>query len=144
MRASGSVPAPSCGTFTRNAKANPNAQTRDWTNLVFEADDGHNPLVGGRLRRLGCSQITDGAAGVVLVSDRYRRAHPDARPWAEVTGWGHATAGLSRASKLATRDDSGYLLPHLRTTITDAFGRAQVTLHVRDGGEVHDGCTMSE
>ena len=127
-----------------NAKANPNAQTRDWTNLVFEADDEHNPLVEGRLRRLDCSQITDGAAGVVLVSDRYRRAHPDARPWAEVTGWGHATAGLSLASKLATRDDSGYLLPHLRTTITDALGRAQVTLDDLDGVEIHDCFTMSE
>lgn len=127
-----------------NAKDNPNAQTRDWSDLVFAADDVRNPVVEGRLRRLDCSQITDGAAGVVLVSDRYRRANPDVRPWAEVTGWGHATAGLSLASKLEVRDDSPYVLPHLRKTVVDALTRAQVGLDDLDGAEIHDCFSMSE
>ena len=29
-------------------------------------------MVEGRLRRTGCAQVTDGVAGVLLVSDRYR------------------------------------------------------------------------
>ena len=54
----------------RNARANPNAQTRDWaiTTESFGADDSLNPVVEGRIRRHDCSQVTDGAAGVVLVS----------------------------------------------------------------------------
>ena len=127
-----------------NARSNPNAQTRGWTDLVFEADDARNPLVEGRLRRLDCSQITDGAAGVILVSDRYRQAHPQAQPWSLVSGWGHTTAGLSLESKLGRRDDSPYLLPHLRTAITDALDRARVDLDDLDGLEIHDCFSMSE
>ena len=39
-----------------------------------------NPVVEGRLRRFDCSQMTDGGAGVVLVTDDYLRDHPDATP----------------------------------------------------------------
>ncbi|ALG86180.1 acetyl-CoA acetyltransferase [Gordonia phthalatica] len=127
-----------------NARLNPNAQTRDWTNLVFEADDTANPIVEGRLRRTDCSQITDGAAGVILVSDRYRREHPDVTPWTEITGWGHASAGLSLTSKFEASRDDEYVLPHLRQTITDALGRARVDLDDLDGVEVHDCFSMSE
>ena len=62
----------------RNAKDNPRAQTRGWS-LTPEstmADDAANPVVSGRLRRNDCCQITDGAAGVVLVSDRWLAEHP--------------------------------------------------------------------
>ncbi|GAC56581.1 hypothetical protein GOHSU_08_01090 [Gordonia hirsuta DSM 44140 = NBRC 16056] len=127
-----------------NARSNPNAQTRDWTGLVFGADDAANPAVEGRLRRLDCSQITDGGAGVVLVSDRYLRANPGRRPWAEVSGWGHTTAGLSLESKLGRREGSPYMLPHLRAAITSAMDRAQVGLDDLDGMEIHDCFTMSE
>ena len=127
-----------------NARSNPKAQTRGWTDLDFSDDDARNPLVEGRLRRLDCSQITDGAAGVILVSDRYRQAHPQAQPWSQVTGWGHTTAGLSLESKLGRRDDSPYVLPHLRKAITDALGRARVDLDDLDGLEIHDCFSMSE
>lgn len=127
-----------------NARANPKAQTRNWTDLSFTDDDARNPLVEGRLRRLDCSQITDGAAGVILVSDRYRKANPQATPWSQVTGWGHTTAGLSLESKLGRRHDSPYLLPHLRKAITDAMARAGVALDDLDGMEIHDCFSMSE
>lgn len=127
-----------------NGRRNPKAQTRGWTDIQTGADDTANPLVEGRLRRYDCSQITDGAAGVILVSDRYLREHPDARPWSQVTGWGHRTAGLSLASKISRRSDSPYLMPHLRRTITDAFDRARVELSDLDGVEIHDCFSMSE
>ena len=83
-----------------NARANPNAQTRAWsfTDASFTDDDTANPAVEGRVRRTDCSQITDGAAGVVLVSDRYLAAHPRA-DMARILGWGHTTVGLALAQK---------------------------------------------
>ena len=57
----------------RNARDNPNAQTRGWQlpEGAFSEDDVANPVVAGRIRRTDCSQITDGAAGVVLAGPRY-------------------------------------------------------------------------
>ena len=53
-----------------NARRNPNAQTRDWTVPdPITDDDATNPMIEGRLRRFDCSQMTDGGAGVVLVTD---------------------------------------------------------------------------
>src|SRR5690606_293977 len=75
----------------RNAKDNPLAQTRGWTLSPDSTrdDDVANPIVAGRLRRNDCCQITDGAAGVVLVSDAWLAAHGGERRAARITGWGH-------------------------------------------------------
>ena len=126
-----------------NARKNPNAQTRDWQipDLSVAED---NPVVEGRLRRFDCSQITDGGAGVVLVSDAYLRAHPDARPAAKILGWGHRTVGLALRQKLDRSAGQPYVLPHLRDTVADALDRAQVRLDDVDGFEVHDCFTPSE
>lgn len=129
----------------RNARANPNAQTRDWTVPdPIGDDDATNPVVEGRLRRLDCSQMTDGGAGLLLVSDSYRRAHPNVRPIARIAGWGHRTVGLGLRQKLDRSAADPYLLPHVRTAVLDAFGRAGVTLDDVDGFEVHDCFTPSE
>lgn len=122
-----------------NARKNPNAQTRDW-----QTHDAPNPVVEGRLRRFDCSQITDGGAGVVLVTDAYLRAHPDARPVAKVLGWGHRTVGLPLQRKLERSADEPYVLPHLAATVSDALHRARLTLDGVDGFEVHDCFTPSE
>ena len=55
----------------RNARSNPLAQTRGWSfgPGSFADDDTDNPIIEGRLRRTDCAQITDGAAGVLLVAD---------------------------------------------------------------------------
>ncbi|SCX08794.1 acetyl-CoA acetyltransferase [Mycolicibacterium fluoranthenivorans] len=121
-----------------NAKANPNAQTREW------AATTDNPVVEGRIRRLDCSQMTDGGAGVVLVSDSYLRDHPEARPIARIDGWGHRTVGLGLQQKLDRAEADPYVLPHVRRAVVDAFTRAQVTLEDLDGFEVHDCFTPSE
>ncbi|MEJ7634147.1 acetyl-CoA acetyltransferase [Aeromicrobium sp.] len=131
-----------------NARRNPLAQTRGWDvgDLVGQigADDATNPVVDGTLRRYDCSQVTDGAAGVVLVTDAYLRRHPGARAIALLQGWGHRTVGLGLDQKLQRDADNPYVLPHVRDAVHDAFGRAGVTLDDLDGLETHDCFTPSE
>lgn len=128
-----------------NARRNPNAQTRGWSVPdPLTDDDDANPVIEGRLRRFDCSQMTDGGAGLVLVSDSYLRDHPNARPIGRIEGWGHRTVGLGLAQKLDRSADEPYVLPHVRGAVLDAFDRARVTLDDVDGFEVHDCFTPSE
>jgi acetyl-CoA C-acetyltransferase len=126
----------------RNAKANPLAQTRKWAfgPGSFKADDTDNPLVEGRLRRTDCSQVTDGTAGVLLVSDRLKTDHS-----ARIAGWGHGTAGLSLQAKFDRSQGQPYVFPHVRQVVEDAFRRAQIAdVTQLDGIETHDCFSMSE
>ncbi|MDT5358528.1 MAG: acetyl-CoA C-acetyltransferase [Mycobacterium sp.] len=130
-----------------NARANPNAQARDWTvpDLVAGGDDDEtNPVVEGRIRRFDCGQMTDGGAGIVVVGDDYLREHPDARPIGRIEGWGHRTVGLGLQQKLDRSADDPYVMPHVRRAVLDAFERARVSLADLDGIEVHDCFTPSE
>lgn len=128
-----------------NARTNPNAQTRDWTVPDPLTDDNDaNPVVEGRLRRFDCSQMTDGGAGLVLVTDEYLRDHPNARPIGRIGGWGHRTVGLGLQQKFDHSAGDPYVLPHVRRAVLDAFERAHVTLDDLDGFEVHDCFTPSE
>lgn len=126
------------------AKRNPKAQTRDWAIPEDLMDEGANPVVDGLVRRFDCSQITDGGAGVVLVSDAWLREHPGARPIARIEGWGHTTVGLPLAPKLARSVDDPYVMPHVRKAALDAFARAGTDLEGIDGFEVHDCFAPSE
>lgn len=128
-----------------NARNNPNAQTRGWAVPdPITADDDANPVIDGRIRRFDCSQMTDGAAGIVLVTDDWLRDHPTARPIGRIDGWGHRTVGLGLQQKLDHSADNPYVLPHVRTAVLDAFDRARVYLDDVDGFEVHDCFTPSE
>jgi acetyl-CoA C-acetyltransferase len=130
-----------------NARANPNAQTRAWTipDLIGRGtDDAVNPVIEGRLRRFDCSQMTDGGAGLVLVTDEWLRDHPRARPVGRIDGWGHRTVGLALQQKLDRSANDAYVLPNVRRAVLDAFDRAEVTLDDLDGFEVHDCFTPSE
>ena len=146
----------------RNARLNPLAQTRNWKfgDGSFSADDTANPVVEGRLRRTDCSQVTDGAAGVLLVSDRLRAERPGSgqpasgwrvsgqpgpRPAARISGWGHAVAGLPLQAKFDRSRDQPYVFPHVRQVVTDAFRRAGLPdVGAVDGIETHDCFSMSE
>jgi acetyl-CoA C-acetyltransferase len=132
-----------------NARTNPRAQTRGWatTPECFSADEVANPTVVGRVRRYDCSQVTDGGAGIVLVSDRWMREHGGGlgRPVARIAGWGHRSASLSLADKLEASVEAEYVFPHVRGAITDAFARAGVRdVFALDGIETHDCFTISQ
>ena len=128
-----------------NARKNPNAQTRDWTVPdPITTDDDANPVIDGRIRRFDCSQMTDGAAGIVLVTDDWLRDHPTARAMGRIDGWGHRTVGLGLQQKLDRSADNPFVLPHVRRAVLDAFDRAHVTLDDIHGFEVHDCFTPSE
>jgi acetyl-CoA C-acetyltransferase len=131
----------------RNAKANPLAQTRGWTFGPggFADDDHDNPVVEGRLRRTDCAQVTDGVAGVLLVSDRYRAERLGGKSFARIAGWGHGTAGLALQPKLDRSHREPYVFPHVRQVVADAFRRAQIPgVGALDGIETHDCFSMSE
>lgn len=129
-----------------NARTNPNAQTRgwSWTDASFAQADDSNPIVEGRLRRMDCAQVTDGAAAVILASAKGAAAHRG--PKARIAGWGHRTAGLGLDAKLARHTDNAtHLLPHLKQSVVDALRRAELPdAHALSGIEVHDCFTITE
>lgn len=130
-----------------NARANPKAQTRAWKLSAesFAADDAANPVVAGRLRRNDCCQITDGGAGIVIVSDRWLAEHGREAEGARIAGWGHQTVGLPLAPKLARSRAEEFVMPHVRRAITDAWQRAGVEgTGAIDAIETHDCMTPSE
>lgn len=135
-----------------NAKRNPNAQTRRWmfNAKSFEEDDENNPVVEGRVRKQDCGQITDGGAAVILAAENFARAYAkrrgisfDSIPY--IKGWGHRTAPMLLADKLAASKQSDYIFPHVRGTFFDACKRAHIEgVAQLDGMEVHDCFTITE
>jgi acetyl-CoA C-acetyltransferase len=135
-----------------NAKLNPLAQTRTWymNEAHACAQDEFNTAVGGRVRIADCSQVTDGAAAVFLATRSYAASYAARRGVAldsipRIKGWGHHTARLKFADKIAESQNSPYVLPHVRSTITDAWRRAGISdVGGVDGIETHDCFTTSE
>ncbi len=132
-----------------NAKANPNAQTRSWQicDEDFSADETRNPVICGRLRRKDVTHITDGAAAVLIVSDRFLEQNAgryNIKPLARISGFGHATAGLGLQQKFTRYEGSEYVMPHVRKAITDAFARAGTDAKNLSGIETHDCMSSSE
>ncbi len=135
-----------------NAKLNPNSQTRTWymnkEHALCRTDD--NPAVGGRIRIADCSQVTDGAVTVFLASKAYARKYAERqgiklKDIPKIKGWGHNTARLRFADKVAESKDNRFVLPHVRSTITDAMKRAGIANYRGlDGIETHDCFTTSE
>ena len=135
-----------------NAKLNPNAQTRTWymnkEHALCRTDD--NPAVGGRIRIADCSQVTDGAVCVFLASREYAERYAKGmglklEQIPRIRGWGHNTARLRFADKVAESAHDEYVLPHVRSTITAAMKRAGVDdVGGIDVIETHDCFTTSE
>lgn len=135
-----------------NARRNPNAQTRKWmlTPAHFAEDDEANPPIEGCLRKADCGQVTDGAAAVVLASEKF------ARGWAarsgkiledipRIKGWGHTTAPLLYERKINDSRGQPYVFPHVRKAMTDALARAGMNdIYQVDGVEVHDCFSITE
>jgi acetyl-CoA C-acetyltransferase len=135
-----------------NARRNPKAQTRAWIlgDRSFAADDEHNPVVDGRIRKHDCGQITDGAAALVLAgparaAEWARRRGRRLEEVPRVLGFGHRTAPISLAEKLRASEGSAYVFPHVRGAIEDAFARAGLPgVEALDAVEVHDCFTTTE
>lgn len=129
-----------------NAKRNPMAQTRKWFMSYEQARNrgtGTNPLVGGRLATSDCSQVTDGAAMVVLASDKFvkERGITDTPI---VKGYGHRVAPMLFDKKIEDAAGSRYVLPWTRQTVLDAYRRANLSVEDIDVFETHDCFTSSE
>lgn len=129
-----------------NAKRNPLSQTRKWYMSYEQAKmrgTESNPLIGGRLAVTDCSQVTDGAAVVVLASERYvKAAEIHGKPM--VKGYGHRVAPLRLEQKMAEAARSRYLLPWTRQAVLDAYSRSGLTVDDIDVFETHDCFTPCE
>ncbi len=129
-----------------NAKRNPKAQTRRWFMNKKQAESRGietNPYIGGRLAVSDCSQITDGAAVVVLASEKFVNTH-NIKNTAVVKGYGHRTAPMLFDKKMLEAKESKYILPWTRQAILDAYKRSGLSVNDIDFFETHDCFTSSE
>ncbi len=129
-----------------NAKRNPLAQTRKWFMDYKQASTRGtetNPLVGGRLGISDCSQVTDGAAIVVLCSEEYMK-HRGIKDKPIIKGYGHRVAPMLFEKKMADNKDSEYILPWTWQAVQDAYKRSNMTVNDIDVFETHDCFTSSE
>lgn len=129
-----------------NAKRNHYAQTRKWFMSIDQAVERGtetNPYVGGRLAVSDCSQITDGAAVIVLASEKFckKRGYKNAPL---IKGFGHRTAPLLFEKKMEDNKQSKYILPWTRIAVEDAYRRSGLTVDDIDVFETHDCFTSSE
>ena len=128
-----------------NAKRNPLAQTRKWY-MSFEQARARgtetNPFVGGKLAVSDCSQVTDGAAMVILASEEYVKKHNLEKP--VVKGFGHRVAPLLFEKKMQEAASSPYILPWTRQAVLDAYGRSGLSVSDIDVFETHDCFSSSE
>ena len=129
-----------------NAKRNPLAQTRKWFMSYEQASTrgtDTNPLVGGKLAVSDCSQVTDGAAVVVLCSEQFVKEHSiNGKP--VLKGYGHRTAPMLFEKKMADNCESEYILPWTRQAVLDAYRRSGLNVENIDVFETHDCFTSSE
>lgn len=135
-----------------NAKKNPKAQTRTWFMNNEHANNRatkHNPIVAGRLSITDCSQITDGAAMIVLASEKFTMNYANARccnilQIPTIKGWGHRNAPLLFSTKREQTLTGDSLLPWTAQAVSDAYARANMAIDQIDFIETHDCFTSSE
>jgi acetyl-CoA C-acetyltransferase len=135
-----------------NAKRNPKSQTRSWFMNKEHASlrGGENNMsVGGRLCITDCSQVTDGAAVVVLASPSYTSEYAKKRginqaDVPKIKGWGHRVAPITFAGKVAESEGNKYVVPWTKTAVDDAYKRANLSVANIDVFETHDCFTSSE
>lgn len=127
-----------------NAKRNPLAQTRKWYMSLEKANErgtNHNPLIGEVLATSDCSQVTDGAAVVILANGDYKKNQSSV---SEIKGWGHRVAPMLLEKKLEESKNSPYILPWTKQTVDDTYLRANLSVNDIDIFETHDCFTSSE
>lgn len=129
-----------------NAKRNPLAQTRNWYMGYEQASHRGtetNSIIGGKLAISDCSQVTDGAAVVILASEKMcQELGLKNKPI--VKGHGHRTAPMLFEKKMQEQPESLYILPWTRQAVLDAYKRSNLTVQDIDVFETHDCFTSSE
>jgi acetyl-CoA C-acetyltransferase len=135
-----------------NAKKNPNAQARKWqfTDQHYTNDNEFNPVIEGRIRKMDCGQITDGAACIFLASEQVAKQHAAKQglslsdiPY--IKGWGHRSAPLLYDEKIRLSKDQPLIFPHAKLMVDDALRRAGFNSVTQlDGLETHDCFSVTE
>jgi acetyl-CoA C-acetyltransferase len=124
-----------------HAKLNPLAQMRD-ADLTLDCASqvsDKNPSVAPPLKVSDCSQITDGAASVILVSGKYLdKIGGDKGKTARLLGYGHTTDYLPLDKKDAPTFSTA------RKAGEKAFRMANLTPRNIQGAEVHDCFSITE
>ena len=129
-----------------NGKRNPLAQTRKWFMSYDQAiarGTETNIFVGGRLAVSDCSQVTDGAAVVILASEKFVKER-GIKNKPIIKGYGHRNAPMLFETKMAENVKSDYILPWTRRAVEDAYKRSGLTVDDIDVFETHDCFTSSE
>jgi acetyl-CoA acetyltransferase len=124
-----------------HAKLNPLAQMRDadlTLSCASQVSD-KNPSVAPPLKVSDCSQITDGAASVVLVSGKYlEKIGRDKANTPRLLGFGHTTDYLPLDKKDVP------IFSIARKAAEKAFGMADMKPRDLNGADVHDCFSVTE
>jgi acetyl-CoA acetyltransferase len=122
-----------------HARLNPLAQMRDSTLSLKDACtvSETNPRFAPPLKVTDCSQITDGAAALILCSERFIQ-RMQRRRQVRLLGYGHATDYLP----LAAKDAPDFSIP--RKAAEQAYSMAGLGPRDIQGAEVHDCFSISE
>lgn len=130
-----------------NAKRNPRAQTRGWymdKKQTLNRATHSNPIIGGKLALTDCSQVTDGAATIILCSKTYKEKNHFNEKKPIIKGFGHRVAPMIFEKKIKESENQPYILPWTRQACVDAYQRASLTVEDIDVFETHDCFTSSE
>jgi acetyl-CoA C-acetyltransferase len=134
-----------------HARGNPLAQTRDRPAMTVAGamnTSETNPMIAPPLRLADCSQVTDGAAAVVLVSEAVARrlgggggrgsGGRGGRGGVRLMGFGHTTDALGLDEKQVPE------FPIARRAVKRAYAMAGVTPADLVAAEVHDCFSITE
>ncbi len=130
-----------------NAKRNNNSQTRKWFMDLGQASQRGtktNPIIGGKLAISDCSQVTDGAACLVLCSEKIKNEKYLYNNKPIIKGYGHRVAPLSFDKKIKESKNNEYILPWTRQAVLDAYEKSGLNVNDIDFFETHDCFTSSE
>lgn len=122
-----------------HARLNPLAQTRDneLTEAAACAESQQNPRIAPPLKLTDCSQITDGAAAVILCSERFlKKLSP--KHSMKLLGFGHSTDHLP----LDQKDAPAFSIA--RAAAKKAYEMANVSPSDLSGADIHDCFSISE
>ena len=129
-----------------NAQRNINAQTRDWytdKKEILNRGSETNSYIAGKLALKDCSQVTDGAATIILCSKKYNEKRSN-KSNVMIKGFGHRVAPLEFDKKMLEAKNNEYILPWTRQACEDAYRRAGLCVDDIDVFETHDCFTSSE